>query len=393
MRPLGGTAVPGKNFTASVVRSGRELEFLEGDWEELYAASSPATPFQSWAWLYSWWEVYGSGREPCIITVRSGGKLVGLLPLVREHWTGRVLFMGTGPSVYLDMLAREGAEEAVARAAAERLREELRPWEVADLQHLRPGAAAWELLRSWEGPAASVWQTDCPVLKARPFEELLAPLTQKQRGNVRRLIRRSEREGLRAVAAGAEEAAAAASRMLGMHRKVWRNRGINPEHLSPRFEALLRLASERLTKRGLGFVSEFRRGEEVVASHLLLVGHDRVGGYLSGATEEAFRRYAVYPLYVRDGVEEARSRGLPVFDLMWGRGEHKLQWSPQMIPSRRLILGRARLPLWAPYAAHHLLRSRVKAAADSGSAPRPVMAAAETYRSVRRFLRRRRVAG
>ncbi|WP_143527363.1 GNAT family N-acetyltransferase [Rubrobacter xylanophilus] len=389
MRSIGETPVPGKTFTASVVCSGRELEFLEDEWEELHAASPLATPFQSWAWLYSWWEVYGAGHEPCVITVRSGGRLVGLVPLLRERWTGRVIFMGTGQSIYLDMLAREGEEGAATWAAAKTLREELRPWEVADLQHLRPGAAAWGLLRNWEGPAASIWQTDCPVVEARPFEELLAPLTQKQRGNVRRLIRRSEREGVQAVAAGTEEAAEAASRMLEMHRKAWRGRGINPEHLSPRFEALLRTAAERLTEKGLGFVSEFRRGEEVVASHLLLVGHDRVGGYLSGATEEAFRRYAVYPLYVRDGVEAARSRGLPTFDLMWGRGEHKLQWRPEMVPSRRLILGRARLPLWAPYAAHHLLRSRVKAAADSGSAPRPVVAAAEAYRATRRLLRRR----
>jgi hypothetical protein len=387
MKPLGESGA--RALATSVARSGRELKALEAEWEELYAASPAATPFQSWAWLYSWWEVYGERYEPCAITVRSGGELVGLAPLARERRTGRVLLMGTGPSVYLDVLAREGEEAAVVRAVAERLRDELRPWEVADLQHLRPRAAARGLLEAWRGPAASLWQTNCPVLEARPFEELLGALTQKQRSNARRLIRRSEREGVRAVAAGPEEAANAASRMLGMHRKAWRERGINPEHLSPRFEALLRAASGRLTARELGFVSEFRRGEEVIASHLLLVGHDRVGGYLSGATEEAFRRYAVYPLCVRDGVEAARSRGLEVFDLMWGRGEHKLQWGPEMVPSRRLILGRSRLPLWVPYAGYHLLRSRIKAAADSGSAPRPVMLAAEGHRAARRLIRRR----
>lgn len=392
MKTLGRVGARGNTLATPVVRSGREMELLEREWDDLYEASPAATPFQSWAWLYSWWEVYGADCEPCVITVRSGGKLAGLVPLVRERWTGRVLFMGTGPSVYLDMLAREGEEAAVARAAAERLREELRPWEVADLQHLRPEAAAWNLVRAWRGPAATVWQTDCPILEARPFDEMLGVLTQKQRGNARRLIRRSEKDGVRAVVAGTEEAADAASRMLGMHRKVWRSRGINPEHLSPRFEALLRAASERLTAKGIGFVSEFRRGGEVVASHLLLVGPDRVGGYLSGATEEAFRRYAVYPLYVRDGVEVARSRGLAAFDLMWGTGEHKLQWRPAMVPSRRAVLARHRLPLWAPYAGYHVLRSRVKAAADSGSAPPPVMLAARAYRAARRFLRQRAAA-
>ena len=86
-------------LTTSVARSGRELEALEAEWEALYAASPAATPFQSWAWLYSWWEVYGERYEPCAITVRSGGELAGLAPLARERGTGRVLFMGTGPSV------------------------------------------------------------------------------------------------------------------------------------------------------------------------------------------------------------------------------------------------------------------------------------------------------
>ena len=29
---------------------------LEEEWDDLHRQSPRATPFQSWAWLYSWWQ-------------------------------------------------------------------------------------------------------------------------------------------------------------------------------------------------------------------------------------------------------------------------------------------------------------------------------------------------
>ncbi len=37
---------------------------LEEEWDDLHRQSPRATPFQSWAWLYSWWEHYG-GATSC----------------------------------------------------------------------------------------------------------------------------------------------------------------------------------------------------------------------------------------------------------------------------------------------------------------------------------------
>src|SRR5215212_1197948 len=71
---------------------------LEEDWEDLYQNSPLATPYQSWAWLYSWWESYGEDYELRLITVRDGDLLVGLVPLMLQRRWGffeRLLFIGT----------------------------------------------------------------------------------------------------------------------------------------------------------------------------------------------------------------------------------------------------------------------------------------------------------
>jgi CelD/BcsL family acetyltransferase involved in cellulose biosynthesis len=80
----------------SIISACSEFAGLEEEWEELYRASPLATPFQSWAWLYSWWEHFGKGHELRLVTVRYEDLLVGLLPLMlqRQRGFGR-LFLRT----------------------------------------------------------------------------------------------------------------------------------------------------------------------------------------------------------------------------------------------------------------------------------------------------------
>src|SRR3712207_5773324 len=95
-------------LVAEVVEDSRAFAALEREWEDLYQNSPLATPYQSWAWLYSWWEHYGDDYELRLVTVRDGDLLVGIVPLMLERrWGfGRLRFIGTGldgpQSCYLD---------------------------------------------------------------------------------------------------------------------------------------------------------------------------------------------------------------------------------------------------------------------------------------------------
>src|SRR5919112_2542758 len=134
-----------------VVEDSRGFAALEEEWEDLYRNCPDASPFQSWAWLYSWWEFYGEGRELRLITVRSGeGLLVGIIPLMLERRLGfgRLLFIGTGPTAHLDTVAREGWDDRVSEAGVRALRQ-MDDWHVADLHELRPDAAGWAIFERW----------------------------------------------------------------------------------------------------------------------------------------------------------------------------------------------------------------------------------------------------
>jgi hypothetical protein len=386
-----------RRLHSAVLRDTREFSSLHEEWDELYRNCPSATPFSSWEWLYSWWEAYGELYELRLITLRDPGSglLVGLLPLMVRR--GRLLLLG-GDRVtlynpitpYKDFLIRKGWEEPVARIAARDLKE-MGGWRVADLQELMPQAAAWDIFRYWDGPKSSIPITDYLLIRTNSWEELLSSLSRNARKAARRTLRRAEQDGLRCVPAGPEDAERAATTLVELHRQLWRGRRIDPEDLTPRYETFMRAAARRMTARGIGRISEFRRhdddGEEqVLVSQFLLFDKDFVGAYVIGASEEASRRYQFMTLYIWDAMEVAHRRSNAYVSLMFHASWEKLRWASEVVSSHRAILGRSKASFWVPYAGYYLVRHRYYALLSdaqvyvhSEDAPRWVKKATASY--------------
>jgi Acetyltransferase (GNAT) domain len=389
-----------------VLRDTTEFASLQKEWGELYETCPSATPFQSWEWLYSWWEAYGGAYDLRLITIRDeSGLLVGLLPLMvrRRPSFGRLLLLGGDKMTlysdvmtpYKDILIREDWEEPVARAGARAL-EEMGGWRVADLQELMPHSAIWELFRHWDGPKTSVPITDYVLIRASSWDEPLFSLSKNARKAARRTLRRAEQDGVRCEPAALEDAERAARTLVELHRELWRGRRIDPEDLTPRYEAFMRAAARRMTARGIGRISEFRRQDdgEVLVSQFLLFDKDFVGAYIVGASEEASRRYQFTTLYILDAIDVARSRGSACVSMMHYASWDKVRWASEVVSSRRAILGRSNAFL-VPYAAYYshtlrehyyTLRSEAQVYVHSEDAPRLIKNATDRYWALVRYV-------
>jgi len=328
-----------RNVDVAILDEDRQFAMLEEEWEDLYRHSPTATPFQAWGWLYSWWEHYGENYELCLITLRDGDLLVGLLPLILERrWGfGRLLFAGTGITDYLDVLARPGWEDQVTEAIRGTLRQ-IDGWQVADLQELRPQATVWRLFRDWDRSRTCVHQSDCVEMEVKPWDEILSALKKKRRETARRTIRRLESDKVREAVVGSDNALRAASRWMELHKQYWQGRDIAPEHLTHRFESHLRAAAHRLTASGVAGIYEFVRDGEVVASDMILVGHNFVVGYLYGANAYARRRFEINTLFVWLYLNVAQDRNIDCASLSRGAEEYKLVWGSKVVPNHRVIL-------------------------------------------------------
>jgi CelD/BcsL family acetyltransferase involved in cellulose biosynthesis len=183
---------------AVVLESARHFVALKEEWEDLCHNSPVATPFQSWAWLYSWWESYGADYELRLVAVRNDEDLlVGILPFMTQsrRGFGRLLFVGTGQSDYCDVIVRAGWEDAVSEAGVQALGR-IESWHIADLEQLRPSAATWSILRRWGGLQLCQQQVPYPVMEVKPWDEMLASLGRRFRQETRRALRRAEADGI-----------------------------------------------------------------------------------------------------------------------------------------------------------------------------------------------------
>jgi CelD/BcsL family acetyltransferase involved in cellulose biosynthesis len=375
-----------KPVEIETVQTTRAFTDLEQEWEDLYGDSPLATPFQSWAWLYSWWESYGEGYELRLITVRDDGEglLVGILPLVLERrWGfGKLLFVGTGQTDYLDVIVREGWEDEVTEAGISALGQ-LGSWRVADLHQLRPDAAAWAIFRKWNRLRLCVRQANCPVIDVEPWEDLVGSLSKNLRKTVRRSVSRVAADGVRRQVAEPAAAESAARRLVTLHREAWQGRDIGLEHLTQKFESHVVAATRRMMARGLGGISEFWTEGGVVISVFWVSGEDVFATYILGASQTALQRYQVSSLYIWDAVLNALDRDCSTVDLLRGEESYKLRWSSRIIPTYRAYLGRS-APAWTLFTAYHILRSWVVRYEQSEHAPKWIKGCFRTLGRIKR---------
>jgi CelD/BcsL family acetyltransferase involved in cellulose biosynthesis len=373
-----------------VVKDSGGFAALEEEWEDLHRQSPQATPFQSWAWLYSWWEYYGEGYELRLITVRSEeGLLVGIIPLMLERrWGfGKLLFTGSAGQAtadYHDVLVRRDWEAEAYEAGVQAL-EHLDGWHVAELRHIDPRATIWDFLKGWNGPRIDLPEARLSVIEAKPWEELLMSRSKRLRNNARRALRRAEADGVRCELAGVEDVERAARRLVALHREMRRGRNIVPERLAARFESYILAAARRMTERGLGRISEFWRDGEVIVSSFFIFDNDLTVTYMAGVNQEAMRRYQWSTLNIWDALNIARSRDCSYVSLLPGSEDYKQRWGKE-VPYYRITLGRSPLlwrlylPIWRCYLAYRSLRLRVREYLRSDTTPRWVKDAAKLLR-------------
>ncbi len=182
------------------------FDTLAEEWRALLERSVTNVLFLTPEWQALWWRHFGAGRELCVLLLREEeGRLVGIVPLYAFEEEGRRILQlvgGVEVSDYLDFVMERGYEEAVYRAALEFLRQGKGPaWDLLDL-HCLPGDSPTRFNR-----LCQVCEECCPGdVEAQPedaapyiplpasWEEYLAGLDKKQRHEIRRKLRRADRE-------------------------------------------------------------------------------------------------------------------------------------------------------------------------------------------------------
>jgi CelD/BcsL family acetyltransferase involved in cellulose biosynthesis len=315
---------------------------VEREWNDLHGRCTAATPFQSGAWIRSWWSAYGRTGQLRLVLVRRNGQLVaGAALMARKHRFSTVLTpVGAGLSDFEDVLVDDRyAVEATRRLIGALVSD--RRWDRLQIDECRPGGAALRLHDAWPGPHWRGPGSTCLEITAAPLPDVLSGLPRDTAKSFRKKLRKIEAAGFQITEAPATEADAAVHDLLRLHRRQWEGRtGVNPEHLSARFATFLSGAATDLVRTGQAVVLQYRRDGRVIAGELLIVAPDMVGAYLFGFEPELREEISVIVMLDSQAVLLADRLGRRTLSLLRGAEPYKLRWRPRPVPNERLVLAR-----------------------------------------------------
>lgn len=96
-----------------------ELQDLAGEWDRLWSINPHRQIFKRFDWSRAWWQGYGRSVSLWTPVAFAGGKLVGVLPLVR--YNNRLIFFGDPGSDYNDILCENAASPQILQCLLEAL--------------------------------------------------------------------------------------------------------------------------------------------------------------------------------------------------------------------------------------------------------------------------------
>jgi CelD/BcsL family acetyltransferase involved in cellulose biosynthesis len=304
--------------------------FDEPRWNGLLERSKLPSVFLSWQWQTQWVHAFAADRPLQLLAVNDEeGSVSGLLPLYEERPGLFRLVGGIDVSDYLDVIALGGREEEVWQALLQHRAIQPVEW---DLHAIRAGSPTLALVPSLApgcGLRAEVAVEErCPVLALpRSWDEYLARLTGKDRHELRRKMRRLERELPGAVARSHHEAQGwdeALTEFLRLHRlsKVGKARFMNE-----RMERFFRDSTRALAAAGWARLWFLDWAGAAVASFLCFEYGETVALYNSGFHPD-HARLAPGIVLLAHVISDAIARGIPTFDFLRGEESYKQAFGP-----------------------------------------------------------------
>jgi CelD/BcsL family acetyltransferase involved in cellulose biosynthesis len=349
-------------WTAETLRDDDCLPALRAEWNELYRRCATATPFQAHAWVESWWRTYGNPGQLRVVLVRRDGRLVAAVALLRSRRCGTTVLTPVGGAVsdFGDLLVDDEVAETATRLLVAELISQ-RDWQVVDFAETRPGSAIGHAV--WPGRRSDLEASLCLELVAMPMEDLVRDLPSHTKKTVRRRINQIGRLDLDIREVPAADADQGIADLLRLHAAQWQGRAVNPEHVRPGFAEHLTRATRSMIEAGEAALYEYRIGGELVASSLVVIGPDLVGGYLYGADPGLRDQVDVTTLLLATTMPLAHRLGCSTMSMLRGAEAYKTRWRPAEVFNRRLLLARPRSPRAFVYTASvRAYRSAVRAA-------------------------------
>lgn len=347
------------------------VDALAPEWDDFVATCARSVGTEVYftgAWLRAWWKRYGRGRRPVILVVRAGDRIVAALPwCVGRLWAGvlpvRVVrWMGADSTIpVLTPPIEQGFEARALASAIAWLREQER----FDCLSLSPMSGA-----SPAGDAALVAAEDAGLAVVRnddvgthtlfhlptTFDEYLANLEKRQRGNYRRDVNQlSKRFAFADRVVRGPAAQAHFDAFVTMHQGQWQADG-RLGHFGdwPRSEAFNREVVAALAPAdGVRFHELVADGATLSMQYSLVFGGVCCWRLPAREAGPEFDKFGLGRVGLVKMIESLIGEGVRTIEAGPGHYDYKVKHGGEEFPLRRIVVA---TPGWGAIKASLLLR-------------------------------------
>jgi CelD/BcsL family acetyltransferase involved in cellulose biosynthesis len=346
------------------------FDALKAEWNDLLRRSRFDTLFLTWEWQTTWWHYLGKQRGPLyILAAREGERTVGILPL---YATAETTESGAEPilhvvgcievSDYLDFIIEDGREEEVYAAFLAWLASPAAPrWTALDLCN-QPGPSLAHTRLAEMAQAAgykvTVAQEDvCPIIdlpaaagcadegaeaagREEAWEQYLGTLDKKERHEIRRKLRRIERDAPGAnvrFAGGGQDLPEDVDAFIALHRN---SRADKHAFMTDEMQAYFRAIAQVLAEHGWLQLSFLDIDGQPVASYFCFDYNDEIlvynSGYDPGAVPQLSPGWVLLAQVIQHAIGLCRSK----FDFLQGDEDYKHRFGGIDTPVYRTFIER-----------------------------------------------------
>jgi len=327
---------------------------LGSAWDELLSHAVTDTIFLRPFWHRAWWSAYGAGKELRLLAVRDdGGGVLGIAPLFLHEMvvpadggllpalsierpfgppdgmTKRILHPvgGTEVSDYLDFIVGRESAPAVYRALFRYVTETMTDWDLLDLHCIPTDSLLLTefpaLARTHGYRVASVREEVCPIIELPAgWDAYLASLTKKQRHELRRKVRKANREST-VTWRKTEDTATLADDLALFFRLHERSDADKAAFWDDNARKFFREIAESIQSMGLLELSFLYVNEEPVGSYFCFNYKDDFLVYNSGYDPGGYRSLSPGLVLLSYVIQDAIARGMKRFDFLRGDERYK----------------------------------------------------------------------
>jgi CelD/BcsL family acetyltransferase involved in cellulose biosynthesis len=306
------------------------VDLDEKRWNGLLDRSKLPSVFMTWQWQTEWARAFAADRPVQLLSVTDeDGSLTALLPLYEAEPGVLRLLGGVDVSDYLDVIVAAGREEDAWHALLKHNAARPVQWDLHAIRAASPTLALAPALAPGHGlRAVATVEQRCPVLALpRTWDEYLARLSGKDRHELRRKLRKLERE-LPDVTVRSHHAPDGWGDALGAFLRLHRLSKVGKARfMDERMERFFRDATHALAAAGWARLWFLESKGAPVATFLCVEYGGAVGLYNSGF-DPAHAGLAPGIVLLAHVIRDAIERGFPTFDFLRGEEPYKRAFGP-----------------------------------------------------------------